>query len=276
MKRKSIQILIVFLVLTSFFSHFVMAQDNISAVTLEEKPLQSLERAQNDHVKNIVDPLTIELNREGLIRLTALDMPDFNPYEQGPLAQSAMKILEDMLGEKEVLVYQTRDRNAGRKNRMGHHLFHIFLNDSGSWVQGVLVRLGLARVRTDKSNTELAQELYKLEDMARKEKLGLWAFEDYQIRTPETAEKHINSFQIVQGIVVSAARKSNNLYLNFGNDWRKDFTVAISSSDLKRFTQAGMSPLNFNGKEIRVRGWIREYNGAYMEIDHPERIELIQ
>ncbi|MFP4312743.1 MAG: thermonuclease family protein [Alphaproteobacteria bacterium] len=243
---------------------------------MEDRALQNLERASNDRVVKIVDPLTIELQEKGLTRLTALDIPDYNPYEQGPLAQSAMEILGDMLIGKEVRIYQTRDRNKGRKNRMGHNLYHLFLNDSESWVQGVLVRLGLARVRTDPSNAELARELFKLESLARREKLGLWAFEENSILNPDNAQDHINSFQIVEGRVESAARKQSNLYLNFGKNWRDDFTVAIPSSDIRQFLKKDISPQNLNGQTIRVRGWIREYNGAYMELNHPERIEILQ
>ena len=177
--------------------------------------------------------------------------------------------------DQNVRLYMTQDRNVGRKNRMGHYLFHVVLDKDESWVQGVLVRLGLARVRSDKSNPEAIRDLYELEKKARAEKLGLWAFDDYKIKTPESVKDHKNSFQIVEGTVYSAARKQNNIFLNFENDWRKDFTIGISPSDIRVFNRKGINPLNLNGKKIRVRGWIRDYNGPYMELDHPERLEVL-
>ncbi len=245
-------------------------------LTLPKADFTILQEIPADTVKEIIDPLTIRLEREGLARIGSLDIPDLTPYAQGPIAESAMAILKHMLEGKRVRVFQTQDKIKGRKNRLNQLMVHLSLEGSDSWVQGILVRLGLARVRTDPSNTELTRELYALEEMARAEKLGLWAFPEYRIlKAEETADK-INSFQIVEGRVVSAARKQNNIYLNFGNDWREDFTVGIASSDAKTFFKANMNPQDLNNKTIRVRGWLRSYNGAYMEIDHPERVEILE
>lgn len=244
-------------------------------VTLPTTDFKTLREDKTDIVKEIIDPLTFRLESTGIVRLSALDIPDLNPYQPGPLAESALTILRDMLENRRVVLYQTLDRERGRSNRLQQKLYHISIEENNSWVQGVLVRLGLARVRTDKSNPEMAAELYALEIMARSENLGLWADEANTIRTPENAENFLNSFQIVEGTVMSAARKQNNIFLNFGNDWRKDFTVSIPSSQVKLFNKANINPLDLNGKKIRVRGWIRSYNGAYIEIDHPETIEIV-
>ena len=49
-------------------------------------------------------------------------------------------------------------------------------------------------------------------------------------------------------------------YLNFGADWRKDFTVTIAPQDLKSFTAAGIDPRGYSGKMVRVRGWVQYLN----------------
>lgn len=277
MKLKSwLQIVVLFCLLASIFSGGQSVANEPSLIKFPADGEKSLEQGKDDKVVRVIDPLTLDLVSNGLTRLVALDIPDYEQYYTGPLAQSALKILDDMVKGKQVRTYQTRDRNKGRTNRMGHTLLHIVLNDSDSWVQGVLVRLGLARVRTDPSNAFLARDLYKLEEEARAEKLGLWAFEKYQVLTAENAGKDLNSFQIVEGIVTGVARQQNNIFINFGKNWRDDFTVSVSPSDLKIFTAANMHPQKLMGKKVRVRGWVREYNGPFMEIDHPERIEILE
>lgn len=250
----------------------VKAPDDIIVPKTEFTDLR-LDR--DDRIVEIIDPLTLRAAESGIIHLTGLDIPDYNPYSQGAIAQSAAAILRDMLVDKTVQLYQTQDRQTGRKNRMNQSLYHLVIKDSESWVQGVMVRLGLARVRTEPSNAEMARELYALEEQARAQKLGLWAFDQYAILTPEQAPEHLNSFAIVEGTVMSAARKQNNIYLNFGTNWRDDFTVQIKPIHSRTFNAAGMNPLDLNGKTIRVRGWLQSYNGPYIEIDHPERIEII-
>lgn len=244
-------------------------------IAIPQADFSSMEFAQTDTVKSIIDPLTLYLDREGISRLSGIEIPDLTPYHQGPIAESALTILKDMIEGKRLRLYRTKDRQLGRKNRLGHSLFHLTQEGSESWVQGTLVRLGLARVRSESGNPEMIRELYALEELARAEKLGLWAFPEYRIYTPEETMEHTNNFLIVEGRVMSAARKQNNIYLNFGHDWKTDFTVAVSTADNKIFFKANMNPLDLNGKTIRVRGWVRPYNGPFMEINHPESIEIL-
>ena len=75
---------------------------------------------------------------------------------------------------------------------------------------------------------------------------------------------------------MSATRiRSGRVYLNFGSDWRTDFTVRIDPADASRFETAGMDLLALEGQVIRVRGWVQDENGPMIRVDHPERIELV-
>ncbi len=233
----------------------------------------SLTDTGNAKVKDVIDPLTIELTDGRLINLTGLDFPDFDPYEPGPLSVTAIKILKDFLVGRDITLYQTKNSKKGRVNRMGHLIAHIERREDQAWVQGTMIYLGLARVRTTKSNPEMAQQMYNLEKIARREKAGLWAITAYQVIPPDMAKLLIGSFGIVEGKVVSVSLKKNTLYLNFGNNWRKDFTVSISGKNRRSFTRAHIDPRKWNGSIIRVRGWIGSFNGSLIEVDHPEAIE---
>jgi hypothetical protein len=85
----------------------------------------------------------------------------------------------------------------------------------------------------------------------------------------------LKSWQIVEGKVESVATKNNRTYINFGKDWRTDFTVSIKSGDKRDFSKRGINPLDWGGKHIRVRGWLDEYNGPYIQINHPESVEIL-
>ncbi len=85
----------------------------------------------------------------------------------------------------------------------------------------------------------------------------------------------VGSFQLVMGRVRETAEVDERIYLNFGENWRKDFTVTIPPAHTERFHAAGMDPLELAGRWIRVRGWIEDYNGPMIEATHPEQIEVI-
>ncbi len=257
--------------LANLFISSALAQD--AAPRQDFKPLKLTGTAD---VIKVIDPQTILLHDGRIIRLSSLYFPDLSIDNSGDLSVLAKNILNDMLLGKTVQIYQSPDKNWGRMNRMGHDIAHLVRQPDQSWVQGVLLSLGLAQVQTTQRTPELEDRMYELETNARAEKIGVWEKDNFNIRTPDDAESYMDSFQIVEGTIASVALKNNRVYLNFGTDWRKDFTVSISSANKQLFIKQGYDPFKWNKKTVRVRGWIRDYNGPFMEIDHPQAIELIE
>jgi micrococcal nuclease len=236
----------------------------------------TLKQTQTAKISAIIDPLTMQLTDGALIRLSSIDIPDLEIHEQGQLSRIAHEVLTDMLTGQTVMLHQTPKKDWGRTNRMGHMLAHLSRGEDKVWVQGTLLRLGLARIRTTARTPEMIDEMRRLESLARAEKLGLWSDPQYAIKTLDTIENHLNSFQILEGRVHGVALKKNRLYINFGTNWKTDMTVSIAPEHKRKFTKAGLNPQNWNGKVIRARGWVRAYNGPYMEIDHPEAVEILE
>ena len=226
-------------------------------------------------VIKIIDPQTLQLDDGSLVSLIGLHYPDYEIYNPGDFALTAQKVLEDMLVGENINLHITRNGDWGRINRMGHILAHIERQSDGAWIQGALLSLGLVMVNTGQRNPEMAAQMYALEAQARREKLGIWEEKHYKIISPTDTPDHLKSFQIVEGRVESVTTKSNRIYVNFGKDWRTDFTVSIKSGDKRLFSKAGINPLNWGGQIIRVRGWVDEYNGPYIQITHPEAVEFI-
>jgi len=161
-----------------------------------------------------------------------------------------------------------------QRDRHGRLLAHLY-GANGEWLQGELLEAGLARVYSFADNRALITEMLALEAEARAAGRGIWAEPYYRIRTPDEAATHVGSFQLVEGRVVDAALVKGKAYLNFGADWRTDFTVALPASALKLFATAGLDPEAFEGRILRVRGWIKSFNGPMIEATHPEQIEVL-
>ncbi|MCK5284782.1 MAG: thermonuclease family protein [Alphaproteobacteria bacterium] len=266
-------ILVFFTLLTSFFYTSISAAEN---ETLPKGDFSKMKRSDIVTVSQIINPQTLQLHDGRIIRLSGINYPDYNTENTGKFSLMAMDILRDMLEGESVTLYHTQKKNLGRMNRMGHHLVQLERQKDGVWIQGTLLTLGLARVYTTQRNPEMSAQMYAFEDTARNEKLGIWEDETYKILTPETAIEHLNSFQIIEGLIESTALKNNRIYLNFGKNWKTDFTVSIAPADKRIFSKQGIDPLQWNNKTIRVRGWVESYNGAYIEINHPQAIEVIE
>jgi hypothetical protein len=80
----------------------------------------------------------------------------------------------------------------------------------------------------------------------------------------------------IEGRVVSASIVKGLAYMNFGDDWREDFTVTVAPRVMSLFREAGLDIEALSGQRIRVRGWLKDFNGPQIEITQPEPIDVLR
>lgn len=241
-------------------------------------PLPARAEEARSRVVEVIDGDTVRIDPpvDGLaeVRLAGiqgvkppLDRPADRPW---PLALQADQALADLAVGKEVRLVPA-ERPVDRYGRL---TAQVYLAD-GRWLQGELLRQGLARVATSPDSRGGAAPMLAIEADARQARRGLWASPVYAVASPTTVRDRIGSFAVVEGEVVAARRVKDRVYLNFGHDWRDDFTVTIAKPALPLFEKAGLDPLALEGGRIRVRGWVERYNGPAIEATHPEQIEVL-
>jgi hypothetical protein len=123
-----------------------------------------------------------------------------------------------------------------------------------------------------------ARELLAREQAARAAKLGLWAEPVYVIgkaEEPGEVLKSRGSFALVEGTVLSVRESGGTIYVNFGRRWSEDFTVTIAKRNERVFSAAGLAPKSLSGRRVRIRGWIEERGGPWVEAARPEQIEVL-
>jgi len=247
------------------------------AVAAEKARLDLVERAQ---VVEVIDGDTVRLDDGREVRLVGIQAPKLplgrTGFEAWPLADEAKEALADLaLGRAVGLGYGGR-----RVDRHGRALAHLYLLDAageaGLWLEGAMLEAGLARVYSFADNRALVAEMLDRERQARTGRRGIWADPFYAVRSPEGVDGNVGSFQLVEGIVVDAAEVRGRIYLNFGADWKSDFTVTLAPAVRRLFATEGIDPLGYGGKKVRVRGWIKSFNGPMIEASHPEQIEVIE
>ncbi len=77
------------------------------------------------------------------------------------------------------------------------------------------------------------------------------------------------------GIPARVKSRGGWYYINFTADWRSDFTIVVAARARRLFRVAGLDLAGLEGRRIRVRGWVKSYNGPMIEATHPEQIEVI-
>lgn len=229
-------------------------------------------------VRDAIDGDTVVLDRspDGVdkVRLVGVQAPklplDRAGYPAWPLAAEAREALAALVHGRVVTLW-FGGRPLDRHRRWLAHL----VREDGLWVQGEMLRRGLVRVYTFEDNRARATEMLALEREARAAGRGIWADRHYAVRPADAVDRDIDSFQLVEGRISGVARGRDRLYLNFGSDWRRDFTITVVKAHERTFAKAGVDPSGFGGRLVRVRGWIKSFNGPLIEVTHPEQIELL-
>lgn len=226
-------------------------------------------------VTEVVDGDTVVLDDGRQVRLVGIQAPKLPLGRKGfvawPLADRAKTALEALsLGRQVSLGYGGR-----RTDRHGRALAHLFLPD-GRWVQGELLSQGMARVYSFPDNRAVVPQMLRLERAARAARAGIWGDDWYAVRTPEATRRDLGTFQLVEGLVVAVAEVRGRYYLNFGADWRTDFTVMVAKGRHRLFEEMDFDLKALEGRSVRVRGWIDQRNGPMIEATHPEQIELLE
>lgn len=259
-----------------------------TAMALASLPLQAYaasaepptsERARAGEILD-GDTFVLEDGRE--VRLAGIDaakaVTPSAMEDPPPVVLRAVRVLERLVAGRDLeLVF------AGtRRDRHRRLLAHVYVAHGPEvaaapvWVQGALLEQGLARVATTLDVRAWAGEMLLREAEARSRRRGIWALEFYRVLSSEEAELRTGSFQLVEGRVKVAAIVGSRAFLNFGDDWQSDFTVALDAAVRRRFRESGFVVEAFEGKLVRVRGWIESYNGPMIKVTHPEQVEVLE
>lgn len=218
-------------------------------------------------VTAVIDGDTVGLDdgrRVRLVGVQALEIDHENAAATDPLAFAARDALADLVIDQPV----TLAYGGAEQDRYGRALAHLFLAD-GTWVQQALLEAGLVHVYSFADNRTLVPTMLTHETTARAAARGLWQTRPAVDHT--AAATQVGSYGWVEGTVVDTAIVRGRAYLNFGADYRTDFTITVAPDNLATF--ASLDP--YRGQRVRVRGWLQSINGPMIEVTHPEQIEVL-
>jgi len=238
-----------------------------------------LQEAAPGRIVSVIDGDTVILKDGREVRLVGIQAPKLplgRPnFSTWPLAGDAKAYLEGIGQGRDVEVAF----GGARMDRHGRVLAHLYA-DGGTWIQGEMLRAGLARVYSFVDNRSLVADMLALEKEARAAGRGIWSHPFYQIRDAAALaagpRDGMEGFQLVEGRVLAVGDTRARSFLNFGENWNSDFTVVIDKRTRRLFAEEDLAPEDYEGLRVRVRGWVRFFNGPTIEVTHPEQIELLR
>jgi endonuclease YncB( thermonuclease family) len=224
-------------------------------------------------VASVIDGRTLALDDGREVRLAAIEVAP--PGE--PAGAAAKEALETLIAGQPIEL-----RGAALEtDRYGRLFAHVYLtrDNKERWVEAELIERGHARVSSRVGERGCATALLARERAARAANLGLWADPYYVIRRADDAAAvaaERGRFAIVEGKVLSVRESGATIYVNFGRRWSQDFTVTIAKRNESAFVNAGLEPKRLQGRRVRIRGFVEQRGGPWVEATRPEQIELAE
>lgn len=165
-----------------------------------------------------------------------------------------------------------------RKNRWGEVSVTLELQNGRSFAN-VLVEKGLAYVHTGENPSLRDRSLLQKEEEARRKKVGMWQSSDnlpVPVYQTEKLLERKGLFTLVEGKVLSVGKRRTRTYLNFGRNWKQDFTVVIPGSVMQQEVGRDLQISQLQGKKVRIRGILDEWNGPLITLYSLDMLEILE
>lgn len=229
-----------------------------------------LRPGESGAVARVSDGDLIALDTGLRVRLAEIEAP--SPFGEGdPFGEEARALLErEALGRRASLFYGGLSRD-----RYERALAHVFVEDEvgrSTWLNGLMVRQGAARVRTYPDNAAKVRDLYTLESEARDAGRGLWALDAYRVRTRADwpTESEPRAFTIAQGVLAAIDPPER-----YGVARMTAAGLRIAPPETLASVDGG--PALAAGQQIRIRGRTRIHDDESVTIDfsHWAQVEAL-
>jgi len=148
-------------------------------------------------VATVFDGDTFKTTQGEKIRLLGINTPEVAHRDSPaqPWGNQVSDFLKQRLKGQQVRL----EIDQEKKDRYQRTLAHVYLKN-GTWINGELVRKGMAHVYTFAPNFLYAKELIKLEQEARQDHIGIWTHPRFRVlKSTHIDQQHIGQFRVIYG-----------------------------------------------------------------------------
>jgi endonuclease YncB( thermonuclease family) len=228
-------------------------------------------------VKEVIDGDTVILKQGQKVRYLGINAPEIRAWDgkrwvlKRQLLGEEAKTLNERLveGKRISLEYDRKKRDRYERLLAYVRVDEVFVNEA-------MVRDGLALMDVRAPNLKHQEVFLNAQKEARRFSRGIWKKIGDNTITHREAVRFVNRIGAVQGKIRDVHRGKRKAYLNFGRDYKTDFTGVIYEENLKNFPlETGGVAAYFLGKRVRIYGFIKEGGGPMITICAPSQIDFL-
>lgn len=244
------------------------------AASADAGPSCQLESGGESTVLAVTGPQTLHLADGRVINLAEILVPSTAPGSGFDPSSAATDYLRSKaLGRKVEIKF-----GGNRRDRYGAFVAHVYVADKPAlWLQEALVSAGLALAFPQADNYACSRQLALFEEKARHDHVGHWGLALFKVLSARDSRSILNvvqTYQIIEGEVASTTEAGGRTFLHFAEENKFGFTVTIEPAARKRLAQEYTD--DWQGKWIRIRGWVERKKGPTVSITQAEQIELTE
>lgn len=245
--------------------------------SLEERPLSPGRLPAEATVAEVIDGDTVVLASGEKVRYLGINAPEMSVLKgktwisrPQPFGREATAFNEGLVEGKIVqLEYEARTRDD-----YGRLLAYVTAEER--FINGELVKQGLALVDVRKPNFKHQRALMALQEEARSQERGIWGADDALRIEADDAFRHRDALALVHGTVSQVRFSSDRALLCFGEDPRKGFTALIYREHFTLFGPNARDRIDsLQNKEVQICGFIKGSSGPTMFVCVPSQIEIL-
>lgn len=215
-------------------------------------------------IKTVFDGDTVLLDDGAKVRLLGINTPELESSKtnEEAVAAEAKQYLQSLIKDKKVRL----ETDTVRYDKYERKLAHLFTED-GEHLNLKLVEQGLATVNIYPPNLLHLERLIQAEQIAEKQKNGIWSENDYQPRPIEMIRESRLGWQRLIGKprAISEGRKFTRLQFS------DNINVRIPKENMTYFHDLHA----YLDKDVEVRGWITKRQEEYsVLIRHPSALVI--
>jgi micrococcal nuclease len=228
-------------------------------------------------VKEVIDGDTVLLKQGQKVRYLGINAPETRVWNGKQWVLKRQMLGEEAKTRNKRLVGGKRIRlEYDREKRDAYDRLLAYVRVGDTFVNGELVRDGLALMDVRAPNLKYQKMFLDFQREARRYHRGIWGkIKDNAISHRE-ASQHSGSIGVVRGKIINVHKGRKKVYLNFGKDFRKDFTGVIYEENLRNFPLEANEPTGyFLGKRVKIYGFIKERNGPMITICAPSQLDFL-
>ncbi len=223
------------------------------------------------------DTILISLNgKQERIRFTGINTPEIDHpkyHKKGEFfGPEAKRHLNKILRKHKI---SRLEFDVNKRDKYHRMLAYIFL-DNGKMLNELMVEDGFAYVYNFPPNVKYTAVFNSAEAYAKRKHLGIWKNKIKTISANNLKKlyKNIGKYVEVKGYVTSTYKSKKAIYLNFGKNYKKDFTAVIFKNCWNLFKENPDS--FFKYKKLKITGKLSNYNGPEIIVSNLNQIKLIK